>query len=214
MGINCFTLQKQPSGSRQKSALRIQLESIKGDSIMRIGDQLQKQRKLHDMSQNELADKLNISRQSISKWENGATLPSFSNVLAISDLFGVSLDELIRGDEELMNKFEDDKIRLSKTETIFTVGLSLVFVGLIIIYSNGISVSSIDYWLPAVQLVGFFGFVFNIKWNAFNKSLNKKAVFFGILFLVAFMIPYIMHEVPDILKGMSEGQSYYDNSYK
>lgn len=181
---------------------------------MRIGDQLQKQRKLHDMSQNELADKLNISRQSISKWENGATLPSFSNVLAISDLFGVSLDELIRGDEELMNKFEDDKIRLSKTETIFTVGLSLVFVGLIIIYSNGISVSSIDYWLPAVQLVGFFGFVFNIKWNAFNKSLNKKAVFFGILFLVAFMIPYIMHEVPDILKGMSEGQSYYDNSYK
>ncbi|KRM14797.1 hypothetical protein FD31_GL001656 [Companilactobacillus nantensis DSM 16982] len=214
MGINCFTLQKQPSGSLQNSPLHVQLESIKGDMIMRIGDQLQKQRKLHNMSQNELADKLHISRQSISKWENGATLPSFSNVIAISDLFGVSLDELIRGDEELMSKFEDDKIRLSKTETIFTIGLSLVFISLIVIYSNGISVTSIDDWSSVIGLIGFFGFIFNIKWSAFNKSINKKAVFFGILFLVAFLIPFIMHEIPDILHGMTDRQGFYNNLYK
>lgn len=50
---------------------------------MRIAEQLQKQRKLHNLSQDELADKLGISRQAISRWENGATLPSFYNVLAM-----------------------------------------------------------------------------------------------------------------------------------
>jgi len=176
---------------------------------MRIGDQLQRQRKLHDMSQNQLADKLGISRQSISKWENGTTLPSFSNVIAISNLFDVSLDDLIKGDVELMNKFEDDKIALSKTETIFTVGNVIVIAGLIFIFVKGISVSSVDYWLPGFAPFFFLGFIMNIKWSTFNKSLNKKAVFFGILLLVAVVVPGIMHSVPDILKGMQDGSNVY-----
>ncbi|KRN98890.1 helix-turn-helix transcriptional regulator [Companilactobacillus kimchiensis] len=71
---------------------------------MKIGDQLQKQRKLHKMSQDELAEKLHISRQSISKWENGGSLPSFSNVVAISDLFHISLDDSFYG---YLSYFED-----------------------------------------------------------------------------------------------------------
>ncbi|WP_338232740.1 helix-turn-helix domain-containing protein [Companilactobacillus muriivasis] len=175
---------------------------------MKIGDQLQRQRKLRNMSQNELADKLKISRQSISKWENGASLPSFSNVIAISELFDISLDELIKGDVELMNKFEDDKIGLSKIETIFTVGFVLVIASLIFIYSQGITVTSVDYWLPGLGIIFFLGFAVNIKWSVFNKSLNKKAVFFGILLLVVIVVPYIMHEVPDILEGIREGSNY------
>ena len=175
---------------------------------MRIGEQLQRQRKLRNMSQNELADKLKISRQSISKWENGASLPSFSNVLAISELFDVSLDELIKGDVELMNKFEDDKIRLSKTETIFIVGLPLAFFSFIFIYSKGISLATIDNWLPDIGFFSFIGFIVNIKWNNFNKSLNKKAVFFGILLLVAVLVPYIMNGVPSFVDSFNERNEY------
>lgn len=198
----------QLSRSRQIQLCRIELESIKGDIDMRIGEQLQQQRKLRNMSQNELADKLKISRQSISKWENGASLPSFSNVIAISELFDISLDELIKGDVDLMNKFEDDKIGLSKIETIFTVGFILVITSLIFIYSQGITVTSVDYWLPGLGIIFFIGFAANIKWSVFNKSLNKKAVFFGILLLVVIVVPYIMHEVPDILEGIREGSNY------
>ena len=180
---------------------------------MRIGDQLQRQRKLRNMSQNELADKLKISRQSISKWENGASLPSFSNVLAISELFDVSLDELIKGDVELMNKFEDDKIRLSKTETIFIVGLPLAFFSLIFIYSKDISLATIDNWLPDIGFFSFIGLIANIKWNNFNKSLNKKAVFFGILLLVALLVPYIMNGVPSFVDSFNERNEYYQNLY-
>lgn len=179
---------------------------------MRIGEQLQQQRQLHKMSQDELAKKLHISRQSISKWENGGSLPSFSNVIAISELFDVSLDELIKGDEELMNKFEDDHIRLTKSETIFTVGLVLVFVILAFIYTKGISISSVDYYLSGWGLFLFIGFACNINWKQFNKSLNIWAVIFGILLVIILMVPYIMHEIPDILKGMADASK--DLPYK
>ncbi|KRN98888.1 helix-turn-helix domain-containing protein [Companilactobacillus kimchiensis] len=173
---------------------------------MKIGDQLQRQRKLHQMSQNDLADKLHLSRQSISKWENGTTLPSFANVIAISELLDVSLDELIKGDEALMDKFNnDDKIRLSKTETIYVVGFILVVIILGIIYSLGIPTSSVDDWMSSFSFVFFIGFISNIKWSIFNKSLNKWAVVFGILMLVAIMVPSIMHEIPDFLKGITDG---------
>lgn len=171
---------------------------------MKIGKQLQVQRKIHNMSQNELADKLGISRQSISKWENGTTLPSFSNVIAIGDLFSISLDDLIRGDEELMDKFNDDKIRFSKTETIFFTGSVLFIALLIIIYSNGISVEKIDDWFPDIALISFIGLLTNIKRKEFNRSLNKKAVFFGIVLLAAIMVPFFMHGLPDFLQGLEE----------
>lgn len=76
---------------------------------MQIGKVLQQQRIQHNWSQAELADKLNISRQSISKWEQDVSLPSFANVVAISDLFKISLDDLIRGDDELMSKLMTNK---------------------------------------------------------------------------------------------------------
>ncbi|GAA5423180.1 helix-turn-helix domain-containing protein [Tetragenococcus halophilus] len=92
---------------------------------MKISEQIKKQREMKHWSQQELADKLHISRQSISKWEQDVALPSFANIVAISDLFEISLDELIRGDEELMNKF--------KTIQKFTPVEKIVWVSLIMI---------------------------------------------------------------------------------
>ncbi|WP_260152149.1 helix-turn-helix domain-containing protein [Lentilactobacillus hilgardii] len=63
---------------------------------MKIGKVLQVQREKRHWSQAELAEKLSISRQSISKWEQEVALPSFANVVAISDLFKISLDDLIK----------------------------------------------------------------------------------------------------------------------
>ena len=48
---------------------------------MRIGENIQLHREQHSMSQQELADKLGVTRQSISKWENDTALPSFKSVL-------------------------------------------------------------------------------------------------------------------------------------
>lgn len=59
------------------------------------GDNLTELRKMHGMTQEELAAKLNVSRQTVSKWEIGESLPDIEKSRAIAELFGVTLDNLV-----------------------------------------------------------------------------------------------------------------------
>lgn len=66
---------------------------------MNFGNNLQRLRKENEMSQERLAEVLEVSRQAISKWESNATYPETEKLIALSDLFGVSIDYLIKGNE-------------------------------------------------------------------------------------------------------------------
>lgn len=61
----------------------------------------------HKYSQEALAEKLNVSRQAISKWELGTTLPETEKVIALSEFFGVSIDYLLK-----------DNVKLNQTESM------------------------------------------------------------------------------------------------
>ena len=65
---------------------------------MRLEDKLYRLRKQNQMSQLELAETINVSRQAISKWEIGTAFPSMDNLLALSKLYGVSIDYLVNDD--------------------------------------------------------------------------------------------------------------------
>ena len=60
-----------------------------------LGESLYHFRKKANLSQEDLAEKLGVSRQSISKWECGESLPDTENLIALSKLYGISLDELV-----------------------------------------------------------------------------------------------------------------------
>lgn len=66
---------------------------------MVLGEKLKALRKKSGMSQEQLAEKLSVSRQAITKWERGAGTPDIENMMAISDLFGVSVDELLSNEK-------------------------------------------------------------------------------------------------------------------
>ena len=66
---------------------------------MEFNNKLYELRKQKGFSQEELANRLNVSRQTVSKWEVGESTPDMEKLVAISDLFGVSLDELVKGEE-------------------------------------------------------------------------------------------------------------------
>lgn len=65
---------------------------------MTLGEKISKLRTTNKMSQGDLAEKLNVSRQSISKWETNASVPELDKLIQLCDLFGISLDELVRSD--------------------------------------------------------------------------------------------------------------------
>lgn len=65
---------------------------------MTLGEKLYELRKKHGLSQEQLAEALNVSRQSISKWEGNVTYPESEKLVALSDYFQVSLDYLMKAD--------------------------------------------------------------------------------------------------------------------
>ena len=80
---------------------------------MELGGQIKRYRIRLGLSQEELADRIFVTRQSVSNWENGRTYPDLQSLLRLSDLFGLSLDELIKGDIETM-KEEINKLEIQK----------------------------------------------------------------------------------------------------
>ena len=64
---------------------------------IQIGNIIKTLRKQHNMTQDELAEKLNVSSQAVSKWENGRNMPDITLLLDIADCFNVTVDELLKG---------------------------------------------------------------------------------------------------------------------
>ena len=62
---------------------------------MELNERLAQLRKEHGLSQNDLADQLKVSRQAVSRWEQGLAMPSSDNLIYLSKLYGITLDELI-----------------------------------------------------------------------------------------------------------------------
>lgn len=75
---------------------------------MDFSEKLQELRKSKGMSQENLAGELGVSRQAVSKWESGQSLPESEKLIALSDFFGVSLDDLVRGAESRTEKTKKD----------------------------------------------------------------------------------------------------------
>ncbi|WP_341480215.1 helix-turn-helix transcriptional regulator [Anaerotruncus rubiinfantis] len=68
---------------------------------MTFGEKLKQLRIKQEYSQEALAELLHVSRQAVTKWENGNGMPDIENVKSIADLFDVTLDSLLRDEEEL-----------------------------------------------------------------------------------------------------------------
>ncbi len=90
---------------------------------MEISKQIKKYRNSMGFSQEELAEKLYVSRQTISNWETGKNYPDIHSLLLLSSLFNVSLDQLIKGDVELMREeIKETEVRkLNKYGTIYGI---------------------------------------------------------------------------------------------
>ncbi len=67
---------------------------------MKLHEKIFNQRKLKGMSQEELAEKIGVSRQAVSKWETGEALPEITKLKALAEVFGVTTDFLLNEDEE------------------------------------------------------------------------------------------------------------------
>lgn len=71
---------------------------------MEIGKQIKTHRAKFGLSQEEFADKIFVTRQTVSNWENDKSYPDINSLVLMAEVFGVSLDSLVKGDIEEMNE--------------------------------------------------------------------------------------------------------------
>lgn len=123
---------------------------------MSLGENLQFLRKTKNITQEDLAESLNVSRQSVSKWESDATFPEMDKIIQICDMFSCSIDSLIKGNiqkETAQDKVGYDK-HMNKFSKCISVGiglclLSISFAGL----CDGLKVND------SIIGIGFFLFI-------------------------------------------------------
>lgn len=74
---------------------------------MEIGKKLKNARIEAGLTQEKAAEKIDVSRQTISNWENEKSYPDIISAIALSDLYSVSLDELLKGDQKMAEHLEE-----------------------------------------------------------------------------------------------------------
>ncbi len=89
---------------------------------MKLAHQVKQRRQALGISQEELAERVYVTRQTVSNWENGKSYPDIGSLIRLSDLFGVSLDTLIKGDlEEMKERInEADRKKFDRDSAIYT----------------------------------------------------------------------------------------------
>lgn len=86
---------------------------------MTLSEKIIKHRKINYWSQEDFAEKLNVSRQAVSRWENGTALPDAQNILQISKLFHVTTDYLLNDDYESDRDIPAVQTAEQAAETLF-----------------------------------------------------------------------------------------------
>ncbi|MCI8347073.1 MAG: helix-turn-helix domain-containing protein [Bacilli bacterium] len=103
---------------------------------MNIGERLLELRKQKGFSQEEVADQVGVTRQTVSKWEVGESKPDFDKIIPLCDLFSVTTEELLRGENSQEEKpignqeiYDRRKVRI-KTARVLSISIFLYFVSI------------------------------------------------------------------------------------
>ena len=92
-----------------------------------IGERIQELRKQNNLSQETLADKLNVSRQAVSKWETGLSNPDTENLIALSEIFKIPVEELV-GTKSEKSAGDKSKVRRQNGKSLYAILIALLVV--------------------------------------------------------------------------------------
>ena len=135
---------------------------------MTLGEKIYKLRTERNLSQGDLSEILEVSRQSVSKWENDAATPDLDKIIKLSEVFGITIDELVKNEDVSVSPSEEPKTPtiIIKKESNFpprkiigTVLLSLSLIVTVVLLAAGGGISGLVLSSPLI-LCGLVCFIF------------------------------------------------------
>lgn len=116
---------------------------------MEIGKKLKDARTKSGFTQETVAEKIGVSRQTISNWENERSYPDIVSVIELSNLYSISLDDLLKGDQKMMEHLEEStNVVKSNSKLMGAIILNIIIVLLLITLGMFLPVKT--YYLVAV----------------------------------------------------------------
>lgn len=112
---------------------------------MELGNKIKYYRGEKELSQEELAERVYVSRQTISNWENNKSYPDINSIVLLSEIFEISIDNLIKGDVEQMKK-EINLEEVKKLNFYATIMVILMLVATILL-------------MPMLKFMGLYAFI-------------------------------------------------------
>jgi transcriptional regulator with XRE-family HTH domain len=138
---------------------------------LELNTQIKKYRAKMNLSQEELAEKVFVTRQTISNWENSKNYPDIHSLLLLSSLFNISLDQLIKGDIDIMKEEikESELHKFNHNGSIFTILLIITMISFVplTIFLN-------IYGLIISTTLFIITFIYALKVERFKKLNNVK----------------------------------------
>ena len=154
---------------------------------MNVGDKILKYRKLKGYSQEDIANSLNVSRQTVSKWETNQSTPELNKIVPLCELFGITADQLLSLDNEtVINKEKvvenNETVSLNHTKKKFVIGLCisifLYFVAVVqIILSDFLGIPSevgVSIFLAIVAVATIIIIYINMIYKSKDKNEHEK----------------------------------------
>ncbi len=108
---------------------------------IKTADRLQELRKSHGYSQEALSEKLGVSRQAVSKWERGESSPDTDNLIALADIYGITLDDILNGEKEMHNVKSAEKKEKKNSlypdlgKSLFKFPFALIIAALYVVFN-------------------------------------------------------------------------------
>lgn len=167
---------------------------------MKLSDKILELRKSHRMSQEDLAEKLNVSRQAISRWESGTAMPDANNILQISKLFGVTTDFLLNDDYQSDNDLPKVKeVQKGNLGQVMVYMVTLEVMILLMQFMTTVILQNVFFsflsFVLFVAVIGGFEYGYRKKspdanetTRAFRRKFYKISVWLGLYFPVRFVV--------------------------
>nr|WP_306659608.1 helix-turn-helix domain-containing protein [Priestia megaterium] len=144
-----------------------------------MGDQLQRLREEKNMSGEELAQQINVSRQAVYKWENNKGYPDIQNLLRLSEIYETTIDELIKNDPTLQRKIDnnqDESKELDDEEMLnpgFYIGIVIIFLGIFLGIALGNLIVSTFLNIIGTLIICFYKDILRFLKNI-KKDFNEQ----------------------------------------
>ncbi len=106
---------------------------------MEISEKLKEARQSIGMTQDQVAEKIMVSRVTISHWESGKSLPDIVSLISLSDLYGISLDELVKEDSKMTEKVKKD-VKDANANKRLIIATAILVIAVLLIYAISIIV--------------------------------------------------------------------------